>query len=432
MAHGRLSGLDVAFLCLEGETTPMHMGAVIVFQPGAPVDGGRLARLLAERAARIPELRRVARPALLPPGSLDWVEDTGFDPATHIHVDHADRRYEPDPLAACASGWIERPLDTARPLWDARLVTGLSGDRFALLLKLHHALTDGAGAYAVAAGLLDDVASPPRSAPRSPPARSLLDTAQAALAQVGAGAAIAASVLQAARPYPVPAVGRRGSAMRRLEFAWLELADLRRIRAAHGGTANDVVLAILAGALREWLRSRGHHADVRDLRALVPVSVRGRAAAQIGGNKLSGYLCDLPVGVDDPVRRLHRVRRSMERNKAAGPTRGAGAFPLLADLLPPAVHRVATKAAGLAAPLLFDTVVTAVPLPAARMHLDGAPVRAVYPLVPLAPRQALGFATATCSDRVHIGLQADAAEVGDLAALRDSVLKSAAALLATA
>ncbi|HET6704448.1 WS/DGAT domain-containing protein, partial [Amycolatopsis sp.] len=307
--------------------------------------------------------------------------------------------------------------------------TGLPAGKFALLLKLHHALTDGAGAYAVAAGLLDGVKLPEqRSHAPIPAPRSTLDTVKDALGTVWGQAGIASSLVRAARP-PLSPVSAPPSAERRLGFVRLPLAELRRVRRAHGGTTNDVVLAVLSGALREWLVNRGQRADGRTLRALIPVSVRGRAVAQLGGNKLSGYLCDLPVGEDDPVERLRAVRRAMTRNKAAGPSRGAGALPLLAGRVPPLLHRLGTRTAGQAAPMLFDLVITTVPLPPARLSLDGARLAEVYPFVPLAPRHAVGIAVATYRDSVHIGLQANGAAVPDVGSLRDAVLKSTARLL---
>lgn len=427
MAGSSLSALDVAFLCLESETSPMHMGAVVTFTPRGPVDPGALTASLAERAARLPKLRQRARAELFPPGSASWAEDPNFVAADHIHHVALSSLYEPDPLAAYASRWIAEPLDTSRPLWQLTLATGLPDGKFALLLKLHHALTDGAGAYAVAAGLLDGVKLP---APRRsiPAPRSTLDTVKDVLGTANETAGIASSLVRAARP-PLSPVSAPPSAERRLGFVRLPLTELRRVRQAHGGTTNDVVLAVLSGALREWLVNRGHRADGRTLRALIPVSVRGRAGDQLGGNKLSGYLCDLPVGEDDPVERLRVVRRAMTRNKAAGPSRGAGALPLLADRVPPLLHRLGTRTAGLAAPMLFDLVITTVPLPPARLSLDGARLAEVYPFVPLAPRHAVGIAVATYRDSVHIGLQANGAAVPDVGSLRDAVLKSTARLV---
>ncbi|WP_281506178.1 wax ester/triacylglycerol synthase family O-acyltransferase [Amycolatopsis sp. FBCC-B4732] len=431
MAGSPLSALDVAFLCLESETSPMHMGAVLTFTPRRPVDAGALTALHADRAARLPKLRQRARAELFPPGAASWTEDAGFLATDHIHHVVLSSLYDPDPLAAFASRWIAEPLDTTRPLWDLTVVTGLPDGKFALLLKLHHALTDGAGAYAVAAGLLDGVELPERSTAPSratPAPRSTLDTVKDALGtawgQANETAGIASSLVRAARP-PLSPVSAPTSAERRLGFVRLPLAELRRVRRAHGGTTNDVVLAVLSGALREWLVNRGQRADGRTLRALIPVSVRGRAGGGLGGNKLSGYLCDLPVGEDDPVERLRAVRRAMTRNKAAGPSRGAGALPLLADRVPPLLHRLGTRTAGLAAPMLFDLVVTTVPVPPARLSIDGARVAEIYPFVPLAPRHAVGIAVATYRDSVHVGLQVNGAAVPDVGSLRDAVLKSA-------
>jgi diacylglycerol O-acyltransferase len=435
MAGSPLSALDVAFLCLESEKSPMHMGAVITFTARRPVDPSALTAILAERAAQLPKLRQRARSELFPPGAASWAEDPDFVAADHIHHEALSSLYDPDPLAAYASRWIAQPLDTGRPLWDLTLVTGLPDGKFALLVKLHHALTDGAGAYAVAAGLLDGVKLPERTtAPsrRIPAQRSTLDTMKGALGtvwdQANEAAGIASSVVRATRPTLSP-VSAPASAERRLGFVRLPLPELRRVRQAHGGTTNDVVLAVLSGALREWLVNRGHRADGRTLRALIPVSVRGRSGDQLGGNKLSGYLCDLPVGEDDPVERLRVVRRAMTRNKAAGPSRGAGALPLLADRVPSLLHRLGTRTAGQAAPLLFDLVITTVPLPPARLSIDGAELSEVYPFVPLAPRHAVGIAVATYRDSVHIGLQVNGEAVPDIGSLRDAVLKSTARLL---
>ncbi|KAA9159998.1 wax ester/triacylglycerol synthase family O-acyltransferase [Amycolatopsis acidicola] len=428
MAGRQLSGLDVAFLCLEGESTPMHMGAVVIFDPGEPVDPEKIAKLLAERATRIPRLRQRVSPGLLP-GAANWTDDPLFDPHEHIDTCELHEFYEEDPLAAHAAEWIEQPLDLARPLWQVRVVNGLPGNRFALLLKLHHAFTDGAGAFAVAAGLIDELPitkallnkteTPPR--PRSP-----LTLLKETLSDGKQTAGIATSILRAARPYPFSPLSAPSSTSRRLGFVRLEETELRQVRAAHGGTTNDVILAVLAGALRQWMVNRGQRVDGKRLRALIPVSTRARESG--GANRLSGYLCELPVHIDDPVERLRAVRREMNRHKAVGTQAGAGAVPVLADRMPPPLHKLATRAAGQASGLLFDTVITNVPLPKLDLTLDGAPLREVYPLVPLAPRNALGIAAAVFHDGVHIGLQANGAAVPDTGSLRDAVLKSAAAL----
>ncbi|SFB37214.1 acyltransferase, WS/DGAT/MGAT [Amycolatopsis marina] len=441
--HGaQLSPLDVAFLCLESRTTPMHMGAVAVFGAHGQVDPERLLALLTARAVRIPRLRVRVRHSRSPLGGANWEDDPGFDPARHMETHRLSTLYEEDPLAAHAARWLAPPLDLHRPLWRLQVVTGLPDGSFALLLKLHHALTDGTGAVTVALGLLDEVPALGRTPAQTPgPVKrksfvdSLLENplshASATVGKAAESAGIAGSVLLAARPYPVSPIATANSTSRELGFATLDTADVRRVRAAHGGTTNDVVLAVLAGALRTWLRNRGRRPENGPLRALVPVSVRAREAEGKGGNLLSGYLSDLPVELDDPVERLRAVRRSMDRNKAAGPVRGAGALPVLAGRVPAGMHKLAARFAGQAAPLLFDTVVTNVPLPGIPLTLDGAKLRRVYPFVPLAPHHSVGVAVSSYRKSIHIGLQANGDAVADLGSLTDAIGKSLAELLNT-
>lgn len=430
MAGHQLSGLDVAFLCLEGEKTPMHMGSVVIFSPPAEVAPERIATLLAERAARIPRLRQRISPTLLPPGGARWTEDRAFDADRHVQVRELSGHCPEEALVSHAGRWIEEPLDLSRPPWQVQVVTGLADGKFALLLKLHHAFTDGAGAFAVAAGLLDElpVTKTILAATEQPPSpRSPVAMVKDTISETGQNVGIATAILRATRPYPMSPLAAPRSATRRVGFARLDVSDVRTIRNAHGGTANDVLLAVLSGAFRRWMADRGQRAGRRPLRALIPVSTRGRDSGS-SANQLSGYLCELPVHLEDPVQRLREIRRSMNHNKAAGPLAGAGAVPVLAGRIPPTLHRVATRFAGHAAGLLFDTVITNVPLPKLGLELDGAPMREVYPLVPLASRHAVGIAAAVYAGSVHIGLQANGAAVADTGSLRDAVLKSAAEL----
>jgi len=403
---GRLSGLDAAFLSLETPDRPMHLGAVAIFR-GA-VEHAGLRSLLAERAARLPALRVAGR------WFPSWWPASDFDAAEHLH-DYAvtDRRT----FESYAAGWLAAPLDLTRPPWDVHVVTGLPDEKFAVLVKLHHSLADGAGAVALAGALLDGGASPTRATtPPAPPG-------------LAESAALAGAVARAVRRPPVPAMltslSGSGSA-RRVAFVRLDLADVRQIRRRHGGTTNDVALAVLAGGLRQWLRTRDVPVDGRTPRALIPVNTRARGGA--GGNQLSGYLCDLPVGIADPVDRLRAVRAAMDRNKAAGPTKGAGALPILADRLPPVLHRLCMPVAGVAAPLLFDTVVTNVPLPSVPLTLAGAPLAEVYPFAPLGPGHAIGFAISQYRDAVHIGLQTDRDAVPDIDVLASAIAKSCSTL----
>lgn len=413
----RLSGLDVAFLCLDTPTRPMHMGAIGVFRPDGPADLTSLVELLAARAAATPVLRHRVEALWFPPGAARWREVAGFDATAHVRGYRvADRRT----FDAYAAGWMATPLDLSRPPWDLHVVTGLPGDEFAILLKVHHALADGAGAVEIAGSLFDQ--SPPVRTPPVPPPAGPADVLRQGRELVSR----AGTVLRATRRPPAPSLLAGGSAGRRLAFLRLDLDDVRQIRKQHGGTTNDVVLTVIAGGLRDWLEQRDRPADGVTLRALIPVNTRARGGA--GGNQLSAYLCDLPVGLADPLDRLRFVRGAMDRNKKAGPAAGPGAVPILANLLPPTVHRLCTPTAGAAAPLLFDTVVTNVPLPPVPLTLGGASLREVYPFAPLAAGQGLGVAISPYRDSVHIGLQVDRDSVPDLDVLAACVAKAASVL----
>lgn len=440
----RLSSLDVAFLCLEG-AAPMHLGAVLVLGPSAPGTPQSVADALARRASRIARLQLRVQPTWWPPGSAVWAPAPDFHAGDHVRVHELRGGGWPD-LVEVTGRLLSRPLDLRQPPWELHVIGGLPAGRVAVAAKLHHALCDGQGAVLLGSGLLDGGCGdePVRAQPAAQRtaagpedwagrmltgATRLVDDLPELAEQLGRAAGIGLSVLRHVRqPLAESSLSSDDSARRRLLMLRLDGHDLRRVRRAHGGTTHDVLLTVLAGGLRHWLQTIGHAAGDRSIRAFVPVSRRARASGGGAGNQLSGYLCDLPVGEPDPVRRLRAVRAAMDRNKAAGPGRGPGALGLLAAAAPPAVHRVLTPLAGRHPSLLFDLVVTTVRLPSARLTLGGAPIESVYPLVPLAPGQALGVAFIHDGDTVHVGLHAHAGGRHDAGKLGDALQAALAEL----
>ncbi|KWW97458.1 hypothetical protein TH66_17590 [Carbonactinospora thermoautotrophica] len=454
MLTDRLSSLDVSFLCLERSEAPMHIGAVAVFTSASRTDPEALTQVIAERARRIRRLRQVVRPTWLPPGGAAWVEDPGFDPAWHVRHRRLPAPGTRDDLAAEVAGLMSTPLDRSRPLWEVHLLTGLVDGGFALLLKLHHALADGLRALQIGASLVDgpsEACAYTEDAPADPGAflargagevlawsRQLLDpravtdmprlVTDTVPRLAGHTYAAATSVLQVAlAPAPgSPVNGQLGRA-RQFAVATVGLDDVRRVRKEHGGMVHDVLLATVAGALRRWLLAHWPDTDGPDLRVMVPVSRRRRGDG--GGNRLAWYVVDLPVGEPDPVVRLHRVRAAMERSKAAGPAAGPGVIALLADRLPPVVHRVATPWAGRLAPRLCNMMVTSVPIPNVPFRLGDAELRELFPVPPLAPGQRIGFGISTYRGVAHFGINADHATVPDLPLLAKAIPVALAELL---
>ena len=417
-----------------------------------------------------------------------WADDPHFDAARHIHL----HRVRPDGFDQALSGRaMVGPLDLERPLWELHLFTGLAGGRFAVLGQAaprarptgcarsssgsacsttsavrrsasagHPSGTAGRpgsgsgagrcgrycgtgrpGARAAGTGARRGprgrrAAGPVRTGSSPGPTccwalvRSAAGQVPALARHCGQTVDIAASVLRSVVPPGPDSPWAAAASGRQLARVRVDLHDVHQIRRRHGGTVHDVLLAVVTGALRQWLEARGHAPEEVTLRALVPVSRRRRSADQSAGNSLSGYLCRLPVAEPDPLARLLLVRAELDRHKTAAPDRGAGALPVLANRLPSAVHRLAAPTAGLAAPMLFDTVVTSVPLPNVPLHLAGAELAEVYPVVPLPHGHALGIAITTYRGAAHLTLHADVDAMPDLGRLAGTVPAELATLLA--
>ncbi|MFE9258167.1 wax ester/triacylglycerol synthase family O-acyltransferase [Streptomyces sp. NPDC006879] len=450
-----LSPLDQAFWHIESEGHPMHLGALGHFTANRPGAARHAARLLAERCAEVPQLRRRIGDVLFPLGAAAWRPDPDFDPSRHIHLVPAGRS-DPD-VYAVAGELMARPLERGRPPWEAYVLEGRNpaawvGTPFAVLFKFHHALADGLGALALAATLFDQGAErtpPRRPANRTVPAQSspavtpelllpdprrlpgaLLSRLHGRMQDVGQALEIGAAVARAGLPSTAPAalIADAVGGTRTIAGVRFDIDEVHLIRKSAGGTVNDVLIAVVAGALRRWLQTRGE--PVRDVapRALIPVSRRRPNGGAGGANRLSGYLIRLPVGNPDPLGRLAAVRADMDRNKEAGPARGAGAVALLADHVPALGHRLGGPVVAQAARLLYDVLVTSVPLPGIGLSLGGSTLRQVYPLAPLARGQSLAVAVSTYRGAVHFGLLADGGAVPDLAPLAQAVREELALL----
>ncbi|TXL85697.1 wax ester/triacylglycerol synthase family O-acyltransferase [Streptomyces sp. IB2014 016-6] len=459
-----LAPLDLAFWHLESPDHPMHLGALAVFEaaPGARTgaDDEALLELLATRAAAVPRLRMLVRDVLLPVGGAAWSVDKDFDVRRHVRLVELPPGDFAEEASRLAGELMERPLERGIPPWEMYVLAGgpagdgapggdgpaagtpPGGRPFAVLVKLHHALADGMRAVAIGAGIFDQIAdaraagtrrtrpAPPRSWLPGP--WQLAGMAKNRLGDLGRALGIGASVVRASRldMRGTPALTAGSSGTRQLATAVLPLEDVRQVRRTHGGTVNDVLLATVAGALRRWLLERGEQLPDRDPRsdprALVPVSGRRPSRARQGtgagggsgsGNMLSAYLLGLPVSEPDPRSRLTAVRGAMDRNKKDGPSRGAGAVAVLAGQLHPLAHRLGAPIAGSAARILFDVLVTSVPLPRATLSFGGCPLREIYPMAPLARGQSLAVGLTTYGGQVHVGLVADGKAVPDLAGL---------------
>jgi diacylglycerol O-acyltransferase / wax synthase len=454
----RLSRLDASFLYLEEPGTPMHVGGVLILE--APPGGlDALAALIEARLSLVPRYRqRVAHV----PGHLAgpvWVDDPDFDISYHLRRSGLPRPGTEQQLLDLVSRLTARALDRNRPLWEAYLVEGLPDGRVAVVTKTHPALVDGFSAIDIGQVLLDvepDVPAPApvEWTPHRPPSgvellwealdeyvrrpSSAVETVRGAVTDVRSTTArvagVAGGLLRTARRVVLPVqnsplnapVGRQ----RRVAVARVGLGDVKRIREAHGGTVNDVLLNVLTGALREWLLSRGLPVVAgTSVRALVPISMQDEDA--VPGNRVSSYLVDLPVGEPNPWVRLTRLSYAMRGTAEHGRSVGADSLIALTGFAPPTLHALGARAARGLSRRLFNLVVTNVPGPQVPLYAAGGQMLEVFPVVPLASGQGLAIGMTSYNGRVFFGLNADLDSVGDVDTLADLIEQEVGELLET-
>ncbi len=458
----RLSPLDVSFLYMETPTTAMHVGGVCLFEPPAGgFDYERLCELISQRIGLVPRYRQKVRWV---PGRLAnpvWVDDQDFDVAYHVRRSALPRPGDRGQLKELVGRLMSRQLDRNRPLWEIYLVEGLEDGQVAIITKTHHAMVDGVSAVDIGTVILDLEPAPrempeddwtPRAAPGPvglvvgavtdflTKPTGAIDTARAAIVDARATAAkvthVASGVLAQAkvmaRQAPATPLNVPIGEQRRFGMADTSLDDYKRVRKAHGGTVNDVVLATVSGALRTWLLTRGESVTPTTVvRAMVPVSVRADEQKGELGNRVSSYFVDLPVGEPNAVLRLHQVSFAMRGHKESGSAVGADALVQLSGFAPPTIHALGARTASVMTRRLFNVVVTNVPGPQFPLYAAGARMLCMYPAVPLAKNQAVSIGLTSYDGGVYYGLNADRDAMPDIDVLAACIEESLAELVGT-
>jgi len=443
----RLSPLDASFLFVEESTTPMHVGGLMTFGDTPGFDADRFVAQIGERLAGVPRYRQKIREVPVHLGLPVWVDDPGFELDYHVRRSALPAPGSDAQLRELVGRLMSRQLDRARPLWEIYLVEGLSDDRFAIVTKIHHAMVDGLSSIDVGTVLLDVTPTPRESPPddwHPAPEPSGLElaagavqeqllrpqlmfgTAQRALLDVRSvvrtGGAMLAAARSASRPAPANPLNAPIGKQRRYGTSAGALAEYKAIRMAHGGTVNDVVLAVVTGALRRWMTTRGEPVRATTtVRAMVPVSVRARSTGGRLGNQISAYFVDLPVGEPDPVARLKSVTSAMAGHKSSGQAIGASALIGLVGLATPTLHSMSARLTSSMSSRVFNVVVTNVPGPQFPLYAMGARMRDMYPVVPLAKGQAVSIGITSYDGGIFYGLNADRDAMGDVDVLADAI-----------
>ncbi len=453
--YERLSAMDAMFLEIEDANLPMHMGSVSLFEAG-PLrrEGGGidLERVLAAAEAqlhRTPRLRQKLATVPLFDHPV-WVDDPSFHLPYHIRHTAVPRPGDERQLKRLVGRLLSQRLDRSKPLWETWLVEGVEKDRFAVVTKLHHCMADGVSSSGVSlmVGARPDYApGPPRPwvPRRTPPgARMLTDEAvRRALAPLslirrergpsaGRGAGQAPSLSESLRrsargawraaqagldPVSETPLNVEIGPHRRFDWTRLPLDEVKRVGHAAGGTVNDVVLALVAGAVRAFLGRRAMRPDGIDFRVAVPVNVRTEADRGALGNRVSSLITPLPLDESDPWRRLSRVVETTRELKGSGESQAVDLVGRLADWLPAGVMARVSQASRRA----VNMIVTNVPGPPFPVYMLGARMLESYPLVPLMANQALDIALFSYDGGLYWGFNSDWDLLPDLHAFVESI-----------
>lgn len=428
----------------------MHVGSLVLFSesPGA-MDHERLVRLISQRISFLPRYRQRVKEI---PGGLAapvWADDPTFDVSFHVRRSALPAPGSREQLYDLVARIFSRPLDRRHPLWEVYLVEGIEGRRFALLTKTHQAMVNGLSAIDIAEVILDEsqeaAAVPtgtwqpspePSSAEllvgavgdsvRSP--RALLDRLRGGLVNTARSMSdVAATLVDAARPDPVSPLVVDVGAQRRFETVDLRLTEFKTIRQATGGSITDIALAVVTGALRSWLFSRGVSVGSdMVVRTMVPVSV---AADDPRASSVSAVLLDLPVGEPDPVIRVQRIGFDMARHGAETRVFGAQSFVELVGFAPPTMHALGARVGSSVSKRAYHLLVTNVPGPQTPRFAGGARMLAAYPVLPLGPCQPFGVGITSYDGGVFIGITADRDSMGDLDVLAEAIRDALSELL---
>lgn len=459
----RMSPLDASFLHIEDDVSHMHIASIGIFEGPEPPFNAIVA-MIDSKLPLVPRYHQVVRKVPLELGRPVWVDDPHFKIEYHLRHTALPTPGGEAELQKMVERVMSQALDRARPLWEIWVVGGLENGQWAMIFKVHHAMVDGVSGTDLLAAIMD--ISPehsdsepqpwrPRPSPsggqlvtetmmrlmRSPyeQVRALRATARVprqAMRQVGEVVKGLSAMSGLVRSTPVSSLNGPLGPHRRYAWASSSVADVKAVRKAHGGTFNDVVLAAITHGFRELLLSRGEEVD-RVVRTLVPVSVRPRDASgkAVGDgtlhNKVSAMFAELPVGIADPVERLHAITLQMEGLKDSKQAVAAEALTSMSGFAPPMLLALGMRLATRLPQRNVNTVTTNVPGPQIPLYMQGRRMLEAYPYVPLAGQVRLGVAIFSYNGQVNLGITGDYDTTADIDVLSRGFEEGMKALLKT-
>ncbi len=466
----RLSASDASFYHLEDTSTPMYVGTLSILRK--PRNGLSYETLLAtveQRLPQIPRYRQKVREVTLGLARPVWIDDGDFDITYHIRRSALPSPGSDAQLHDLVARLGSRPLDKSRPLWEMYLVEGLARNRVAIYTKSHQALVNGMTALEIGHVVADRTQKAPEFGEdiwipaREPSDRRLL------IGAVGEWIARPAEQLAAVRSAvtdvatnagQLAEVGRRfvdvartvarGTAPnsplnttvsrnRRFSVASHRLEDFRLVRARYDCDVNDVVLAVVAGALRNWLLSRGEPVTpTTTVRAMAPMSVYPDVDLDTGGgpgqaiSEVSPFLVDLPVGEGNAVVRLSQIAHVTESHPTASSLVDARTIVTLSGFAPPTLHAMGIRVATTFSARSFNLLITNVPGAQKQMFVAGTKLLETYAVPPLLNNQVLAIGVTSYNGMLYFGINADRDAMSDVDVLPSLLRESLDELLEAA
>ena len=451
MTLKRLTGLDSALLAAEMPGTLLHLMAVMVLDPMTVPGGYSFAKFrdfIAHRLHLVPPLRRRLLEVPFGLGRPAWIDDPELEIDFHLRRAAVPSPGGPIELAQMAAKINERPLDRSRPLWEIVVVEGVEGGQIALLAKLHHSMMDGMAGMQFMASLFSrvpELEEPPRSISETPDpvpgGLSLLTRAVPSL--VGQPARAARAVLQSLNwrlgraltragdeepePAPTPVsrtwLNARTSPYRSVAYTSVSLGQVRQVCRSSSVTVNDVVLALVAGALRGYLDEIGE-LPTEPLVAGAPISTHEE------GDDLavaySALFVSLATDIEDPFERLQAIREASHQAKRRQRVNFSERLALWFEVPPPFVFTLLAqpwrqlRLADRIDPLC-NLIVSSVPGPPIALYFGGARLTGLYPLGPIYDGMTLNVTALSREDDIDIGLVACRSRIPDLWALAAAV-----------
>jgi diacylglycerol O-acyltransferase / wax synthase len=438
----------------------MHVGGLTILE-GPPPDIDAFLEQIRTRLHLVPRYRQKIASTALDSGRPVWIDDPGFNLEYHVRSTALPTPGGWDQLCALTARIFSQQLDRSKPLWEMWLIEGLQDDRFALISKTHHSLIDGISGVDLATMLFDLSRKPPALKNTGGPWQPHSEPTTVDLLAAGLKGALRAGIGLAegalgALAHPERALARAREAAEGIgEIVWAglnpapetplnvdigphrryvgvgkPLDDFKLVKDTFGGTVNDVVLAVVAGALREFLISRGLRTEGLELRALVPVSVRTEGEHNDLGNRIVVMRGPLPVYIKDPLQRLRFVSQAMDGLKESKQALGAEVIAGVQNFAPPTLLAQASRLNF--STRLFNLIVTNVPGPQFPLYVLGREMLAAYPVAFLPEHHALAIAIMSYNGQMNFGLLGDFDALPDIDLIGERIDVELAALVSLA